>query len=147
MWRDGEGAGCPFRVDFPNPAAQGRFAPSNPQREPATAPAPVPKKYSPGPGPRACFADSADTAGSGLRDDRGALERRLEGRDHGILEGVTITLEQHPPLESTRAHNGKTGQDLFAPAPKIGRQQCHLWQKAWKRTRFGDDLVHEDPAT
>src|SRR6266576_4659528 len=56
---------------------------------------------------------------SGLRDDRG----RLEGRDHGILKGVTITLEQHPPLESARAHNGKTGQDLFPQGPEAGRHQ------------------------
>src|ERR1700688_1706640 len=59
---------------------------------------------------------------SRTRNDRGPLE----GRDHGIREGVTITLEQHLPLESARAHNGKTGQDLFPPGAEIGRQQCHL---------------------
>jgi hypothetical protein len=39
---------------------------------------------------------SSGQASSGTRNDRG----RLEGRDHGILKGVMITLKEHPPLES-----------------------------------------------
>lgn len=42
-------------------------------------------------------AASSGRASSGTRNDRG----RLEGRDHGVFEGVMITLEQHPPFEST----------------------------------------------
>src|SRR5260370_36100907 len=48
-------------------------------------------------------------AASRTRNDRG----RLEGRDHGNLEGGAMTLEQQPPLERTRVHNLKTGQDPF----------------------------------
>src|ERR1700732_2579665 len=55
-------------------------------------------------------------------------------------------LEQHPPLESTRAHNGKTGQDLFPPGAETGRHQYHLFRYVRKRTRFGDGLVQTDPA-
>src|SRR6202165_3000143 len=85
---------------------------------------------------------SSGQVASRSRNDRG----RLEGRDHGILEGVTITLEQHPPLESTRAHNGKTGQELFPQVSDTGRHQCHLFQYVRKRTRVGDGLVQKDPA-
>ena len=46
--------------------------------------------------PTARPADSGEAA-SGTRNDRG----RLEGRDHSVFEGLAITLEQHPPLEST----------------------------------------------
>src|SRR4051812_33829128 len=48
--------------------------------------------------------------GSGARNDRGGLV----GRDHAVLEGVPVTLEQHPPLERAGAHDGKPGHDVFA---------------------------------
>src|SRR5882724_1629092 len=63
--------------------------------------------------PQPAASSGQDASG---RNDRGGLE----GRDHGVLEGVTLTLEQHPPLESARAHDGKAGQDLFPPAPEPG---------------------------
>src|SRR5258708_16394563 len=54
--------------------------------------------------------------------------------------------EQNPPLESTRAHNGKTGQDLFPQGPETGRYQCNLFRYVRKRARFGEGLVKKDPA-
>src|SRR3981189_2603880 len=78
-------------------------------------------------------------AASGTRNDRGSLE----GRYLGFLKGVPITLEQHAPLERTRAHDGKPGHDVFPHSPEIGRHQCHLCQCVWKRARFGNGLVEK----
>src|SRR5882672_10720661 len=58
---------------------------------------------------------SGNPAGSGVRDDRGALER---GDDP--LQGelaLAGALEQHPPFEGARAHDGKPGHDVFPHGP------------------------------
>ena len=58
----------------------------------------------------------------------------------------SITLEQHPPLESARSQNRKPGQDPFPQGPEIGRHQRHPCQCVRERARFGDGLVQKDPA-
>src|SRR4029079_14717140 len=52
---------------------------------------------------------------SGIRNDRGAFE----GGDNPARRRIPIVaaLEQHPPFESARAHDGKTGQDPFPHRP------------------------------
>jgi len=80
---------------------------------------------------------------SGMRGDRCALVGKLRQVQH--RQPFPAALKQHPPLESTRAHNRKTGQDLFPLGPETGRHQRHLFQDVGKRTRFGDSLVQKDP--
>jgi hypothetical protein len=72
------------------------------------------------------------------------------GRQHWLRSSLAraAPFEQHAPLESAGAHDGKTRQDLFPLVADIRRHQDRLFcRPAWKPARLGrNGLVQEDAA-
>ena len=111
MWREGEGKRATAEI-----TVTGRFAPDILQANPAAD---------------AGHGKAAAGAGTGGQSDLqefGTIEARSSGgtAPAAIKPARAGALEQHPPLESARAHNGKALEDLFPRAAEIGRHQGHL---------------------
>src|SRR5215469_15990636 len=66
------------------------------------------------------------TEPSAVSSSRSRTDLRRHQRRPGQRLALVGAVEQHPPLERVRSHDGKARQDLFPDLREIGRHQDHL---------------------